>query len=152
MIPMVPFSPFAQLGTYATESMALITVLHDQLLARKSTAWQLTDLQQSVARYIAILDRMQNAGFIACNELADYHLLKRFCTREQDLANTYLCATAIGDMQDSLLQAVKTVAPRALRRGLYYLTKQIVAAVLNYKQQVAPKMCENLLKPEAACE
>ena len=149
---MVPFSPFAQLGAYATESMALITVLHDQLLARKKEPWQLSQLQQCVARYIEILDRLSDADYINCKNLADYQLLQRFCTREQDLANTYLCATAIGDMQDSLLQAVTKVASRALRRGLYYLTQQIVAAVLNYKQQVAPKMCENLLKPEAACE
>ena len=89
---MVPFSPFAQLGAYATESMTMITVLHDQILARKKINWQLPDLQQSVAKYLEILERVSESDLIDCNDLADYHLLKRFCTREQDLAKIYLCA------------------------------------------------------------
>ena len=149
---MVPFSPFAQLGAYATESMTMITVLHDQMLVRKKNNWQLPDLQQSVAKYLEILERVSESDLIDCNDLADYHLLKRFCTREQDLAKIYLCATAIGDMQASLLNAVKTIPSRAIRRGLYYLTKQVVAAISKYRLQVAPQLCADLLKVEPACE
>ena len=55
-------------------------------------------------------------------------------------------------MQASLLNAVKTIPSRAIRRGLYYLTKQVVAAISKYRLQVAPQLCADLLKVEPACE
>jgi hypothetical protein len=142
MIPMVPFSPFSQLGAYATEDTLAIINLHDRLLAHKKSEWQLSKLQGYVAQYLDLL----KSSLEGCQQLADYKLLKRFCVCDSDLATVYLCAATISDTLLSLLSSVKTIKPRSLQRSFYYLTKQVVAAIAVYKSQIAPQIRVNLLE------
>lgn len=149
MIPMVPFSPFAQFGVYSSDVMSLINTLHDKLLAKRKSKWSLQELQLVITDYIKVLDKLQDANYLDCKQQLDYKLLRRLSTQSQtELAKLYICATTIVDMQHGLLASIKQLKIRALRRTMRVLTRELILAIVKYRAQVAPMMCATMLSEE----
>jgi hypothetical protein len=136
MIPMVPFSPFAQLGAYANEDMLAIVALNDQFLSRRKTDWSLKELQSYAQQYLQIMQSSVREVFCAVN----IALLQKFCNMRSDDPGLYLCVSASADMLQASVESTKAISQRAIRRGMYHLTKRVFTSFTNYRMQIAKEL------------
>lgn len=146
MIPLVPFSPFVHLNTELSQQLAAVVRLQDRLILPKGQVRGVKQLQTLAADYLQILYECEQKKQCFFASLIGCRLFDCFVRHDlSDRVSVYACISGIVDSKSDLLYQIKQVPVRSLRCALRSLTKDLIAAMTVYRQEMAKSACTDFL-------